>query len=450
MGVRSMCAAITQRPAEPLTAERLWFEDDEGASVALSSTLGYPRIGRDRELKRACEAYWKGAFSAEELRRTAAELRRAHWQAQRAAGIELIPCNDFSLYDTVLDAVALIGAVPPRYHWDGRTVDPDTYFAMARCAQRAGLDVTAMEMTKWFDTNYHYIVPEWHSGQRFHLASGKPFDEMAEAQAQGVPARPMLVGPLTLVLLGKPQEDGVDLLGATLDGILDVYGQVVERLAAAGATWIQLDEPCLVQDRTPAELAALRRAYAALAAHKGAAPLLVQTYYGHVGEALETLAGLPVDALGLDFVRGPQNLELLHRYGLPEALHLAAGVVDGRNVWRTDLDAALTLLEDVADMVRPERILVTPSCSLLHVPYDTTRETSLDPELRGWLAFAEQKLAEVVTLTRGLNQGRAAVAGDLQASAAGQEQRRPSPRVPDPAGPRRTAPPPHRAPPPFP
>ena len=407
--------------------------------MALSSTLGYPRIGRDRELKRACEAYWKGALSAEELRRTAAELRHAHRQAQRAAGIDLIPCNDFSFYDMVLDSVALVGAVPPRYHWDGGTVDLDTYFAMARGAQRAGLDVTAMEMTKWFDTNYHYIVPEWHSGQRFHVASGKPFDELAEAQAQGVSARPVLVGPLTLALLGKPQDDGVDLLGATLDGILEVYAQVVERLAAAGATWIQLDEPCLVQDRSPAELAALRRAYAALAAHKGHARLLVQTYYGHVGDAFETLAGLPVDAIGLDFVRGPQNLELLRRYGLPEEMHLAAGVVDGRNVWRADLSAALGTLEDVADVVRPERILVTPSCSLLHVPYDATRETSLDPALRGWLAFAEQKLAEVVTLTHGLNEGRAAVAGDLQASVAVQEQRRSSPRVHDPVVQRRMA-----------
>src|ERR671937_1771937 len=281
MGVRSMCAAITQRPAEPLTAERLWFEEEEGASVAQSSTLGYPRIGRDRELKRACEAYWKGALSAEELRRTAAELRRAHWEAQRAAGIDLIPCNDFSFYDMVLDAVALIGAVPPRYHWDGGTVDLDTYFAMARGAQRAGLDVTAMEMTKWFDTNYHYIVPEWHSGQRFHLASGKPFDELAEAQAQGVPTRPVLVGPLTLVLLGKPQDDGVALLGATLEGLLGVSALVVARLAAPGGTWTRRDEPCLVQDRTPAALAALRRAYEALDAHKGGALLLVQTYYGH-------------------------------------------------------------------------------------------------------------------------------------------------------------------------
>src|SRR5919202_1131979 len=280
--------AVSGRAAD---RRALMFEEREGAGMALSSTLGYPRIGRDRELKRACEAYWKGALSAEELRRTAAELRRTHWQAQRAAGIELIPCNDFSLYDTVLDAITLIGAVPPRYHLDGGTVDLDTYFAMARGAQRAGLDVTAMEMTKWFDTNYHYIVPEWHSGQRFHLALSKPFDELAEAQAQGVPARPVLVGPLTLALLGKPQEVGVDLLGATL-------------------------------------------------------------------------AGLPVDAIGLDFVRGPQNLELLRRYGLPEEMHLAAGVVDGRNVWRTDLDAALGTLEDVADVVRSERILVTPSCSL--------------------------------------------------------------------------------------
>src|SRR5919202_1217246 len=196
MGVRSMCAATTLCPAEPLTAERLWFEDDEGASVALSSTLGYPRIGRDRELKRACEAYWKGALSAEDLRRTAAELRRVHWQGPRAAGIDLIPCNDFSFYDMVLDAVALIGAVPPRYHWDGQTVDLDIYFAMARGAQRAGLDVTAMEMTKWFDTNYHYLVPELEPGQRFRLSSTKPFDEFLEARALGVHTRPMLLGPV--------------------------------------------------------------------------------------------------------------------------------------------------------------------------------------------------------------------------------------------------------------
>ncbi len=399
-----------------------------------TTTLGYPRIGRDRELKRACESYWKGALSEEQLGATAAALRQAHWEAQRAAAVALIPVNDFSLYDHVLDAVALVGAVPPRYHWDGRdgaTVDLDTYFAMARGAQRDGLDVTAMEMTKWFDTNYHYIVPEWHSGQRFRLASTKPFDELAQARALGVAAKPVLVGPFSLALLGKAQDEGLDPLGETLDGIVVVYGEAIARLAAGGAEWIQLDEPCLVQDRTPEELAALRRAYTALAARKGAAKLLVATYFGHVGESYDTLAALPVDGIALDLVRGPHNLDLLRRHGLPADKTLVAGVVDGRNVWRANLETALDILEDLTAIVPRERLIVSTSCSLLHVPYDAAREESIEPEVRGWLAFAVQKLAEVATLGRGLAEGRASVADALRASVAVAERRAASPRVHD-------------------
>ena len=399
-----------------------------------TTTLGYPRIGRDRELKRACESYWKGALSEEQLGATAAALRQAHWEAQRAAAVALIPVNDFSLYDHVLDAVALVGAVPPRYHWDGRdgaTVDLDTYFAMARGAQRDGLDVTAMEMTKWFDTNYHYIVPEWHSGQRFRLASTKPFDELAQARALGVAAKPVLVGPFSLALLGKAQDEGLDPLGETLDGIVVVYGEAIARLAAGGAEWIQLDEPCLVQDRTPEELAALRRAYTALAARKGAAKLLVATYFGHVGESYDTLAALPVDGIALDLVRGPHNLDLLRRHGLPADKTLVAGVVDGRNVWRANLETALDILEDLTAIVPRERLIVSTSCSLLHVPYDAARDESIEPEVRGWLAFAVQKLAEVATLGRGLAEGRASVADALRASVAVAERRAASPRVHD-------------------
>ncbi len=394
-----------------------------------TTTLGYPRIGRDRELKRACEAYWRGALSAEELQGAAAALRRAHWAAQRAAGIGLIPVNDFSLYDHVLDAVALVGAVPDRYGWDGATVDLDTLFAMARGAARAGLDVTAMEMTKWFDTNYHYIVPEWRAGQRFRLASTKPFDELAEARAQGIPAKPVLVGPLSLVLLGKAH-DGVDPLGETLDGVVAVYEEVVERLAAGGAEWIQFDEPCLAQDRAPAELAALARAYERLAAHKGAARLLVAIPFGHVGEGYDTIVGLPVDGVALDLVRGRANLDLLRR-GFPAGKTLVAGVVDGRNVWRADLAAALATLERAAAFVPRDNIVIAPSCSLLHVPYDARREDGIDPEARAWLAFAEQKLDEVALLARGLGEGRAAIADELRASAAVAESRARSPRVHD-------------------
>jgi len=399
--------------------------------MALSSILGYPRIGRDRELKHACESFWAGSSAEDALRATGAALRRAHWETQRAAGIALIPVNDFSLYDHVLDAVALIGAVPQRYHWRGDTVDLDTYVAMARGAQRAGLDVTAMDMTKWFDTNYHYIVPEWTRGQRFRLAATKPFDELAEARGLGLPAKPVLVSPFSLALLGKAHGEGVDPLGETLDGIVAVYAEVIERLAAGGAAWIQLDEPCLVQDRTPDELAALRRTYATLAARKGPARLLVATYFGHVGESYEALAALPVDAVGLDLVRGRANLDVLRGQGFPGDKLLAAGVVDGRNVWRANLTAALDVLDEVSALVPPDRLIVTPSCSLLHVPYDAAREEEIDPEVRGWLAFAEQKLAEVATLTRALNEGRAAVAADLRASAALAEGRATSRRAHD-------------------
>ncbi|HEY8287489.1 MAG TPA: 5-methyltetrahydropteroyltriglutamate--homocysteine S-methyltransferase, partial [Chloroflexota bacterium] len=347
-----------------------------------STTIGYPRIGRDRELKRVCEAYWKGAIPDSELLATGVALRKAHWEAQRDAGIEFIPVNDFSFYDQVLDAIALVGAVPPRYQWTSDQVDLDTYFAMARGAQGKGLDVTALEMTKWFDTNYHYLVPEWQPHQQFRLASTKPFDELAEARALGITAKPVLLGPLSLVLLGKAQVPDMDLLGSTLDGILAVYGEVLERLAAGGAEWIQLDEPCLVQDRTPAELAALTRAYTKLARHAAGTKLWVQTYFGSVDESYSALTALPVTAIGLDLVRGERNLASVAGHGFPDGKFLVAGVVDGRNIWRADLDRTLGSLERLAQVVPAHRLIVSTSCSLLHVPYDARRETGLNDELR--------------------------------------------------------------------
>ncbi|HXR65706.1 MAG TPA: 5-methyltetrahydropteroyltriglutamate--homocysteine S-methyltransferase [Ktedonobacteraceae bacterium] len=394
-----------------------------------TTTLGYPRVGRRRELKQACEAYWSGKIGEEELSQMGAALRRVHWQVQRDAGIDLIPVNDFSFYDQVLDALALLGAVPERYHWEGGAVDLATYFAMARGVRRAGLDAPAMEMTKWFDTNYHYIVPEWSRGQRFQLASSKPFDEFAEARAQGIPVKPVLVGPFSLVLLGKAQQADMDLLDETLSGVVAVYGEIIARLAAMGADWIQLDEPCLVQDRTPAELAVLRQTYEALAQRKGGAKLIISTMFGNVGESYETLCTLPVDGIGLDFVRGPENCELVQRYGLPSDKILVAGVVDGRNIWRADLPATLDLLEDVATLVPRERLVVAPSCSLLHVPYDAASEVEIAPEVSHWLAFAEQKLGEVVVLGRALHEGRASVAGALAESATGTQSRATSPLV---------------------
>ncbi len=396
-----------------------------------TTTLGYPRIGRKRELKQGCEAYWSGKIREEELHHIGATLRRAHWQAQRDAGIDLIPVNDFSFYDQVLDAIALVGAVPDRYRWEGGLVDLTTYFAMARGVRRAGLDATAMEMTKWFDTNYHYIVPEWHKGQRFQLASTKPFDECAEAQAQGIAPKPVLIGPFSLVLLGKARDAGMDLLDETLSGVTAVYGEIIARLAAQGVRWIQLDEPCLVQDRTPAELSALRRTYEALAAHKGQAQCVISTSFGHVGESYETLITLPIDGIGLDFVRGPENRALLHRHGLPSDKVLVAGVVDGRNIWRANLPATLDLLADVTPLVPRERLIVAPSSSLLHVPYDAASESEIAPEVRRWLAFAEQKLEEVVILGRALHEERDTVALALEESAAITRSRATSPLAHD-------------------
>ncbi len=379
-----------------------------------AANLGYPRIGKRRELKRALEAYWAGKESSEALLATAAQLRQESWRFQQQAGLDLIPSGDFSLYDHVLDTIALVGAVPPRFGWTEGQVDLETYFTMARGAE----GVPALGLTKWFDSNYHYLVPELSAGQRFTLASSKPFDELAEAQALGIPARPVLLGPVSFLLLGRAVEPGLDPLRDLLDALLPVYQEVVRRLAEQGAAWIQLDEPCLVQERSEADLAALRRAYTALATARGGAKLLVQTYFGHVGEAYQTLVSLPVEGVGLDLVRGPENLELLEQHGFPADKWLGAGVVDGRNVWRTDLDQALETLARVQRAVPAERLIVNPSSSLLHVPISVELEPPpvSGPDLRPWLAFAEQKVAEVVSLARAVRAGAAAIAEALARS----------------------------------
>jgi 5-methyltetrahydropteroyltriglutamate--homocysteine methyltransferase len=399
--------------------------------MALSTIPGFPRIGANRELKWALEGYWAGKRPAADLERTAREVRAANWAVQRAAGLDLVPVNDFSRYDHVLDTATLAGAVPARYGWSGETVDLATLFAMAR-GRTGDRPARAMEMTKWFDTNYHYLVPEFVTDQRFRLASDKPFAELAEARAAGVPAKPVLLGPVSFLLLGKGAEDGVKPLGL-LDALLPVYTEVIGRLAAAGAEWIQLDEPALVADRTLAELAAVTRAYTKLAAAKGAAKLLVQTAYGHVGDAYTVLRDLPVDGIGLDFVRGPENADLIARHGFPADMWLAAGVVDGRNVWVNDLAASLDLLDRLQEHVPAERLMISSSCSLLHVPYDVRAEEGLDPTVRSWLAFAVQKLDEIVLLTRAVNDGRAAITGELEANRRLLAQSRTSPLRHNPA-----------------
>jgi 5-methyltetrahydropteroyltriglutamate--homocysteine methyltransferase len=381
--------------------------------MAYATIPGYPRIGSHREMKKALEAFWTGKIGEDDLQATAREIRRAGWEAQAGAGLDLMPANDFSLYDQVLDMSALLGNIPQRYGWDGGEGDLDTYFAMAR-GRTGARDVPAMEMTKWFDTNYHYIVPELHPDTTFALSSAKPFEELDEAQAAGASAKPVLLGPITYLMLGKSHDDGFDRL-SLLDRLLPVYAEIVGRLAASGADWIQLDEPALVQDLAPGELEALKSAYDTIAAAKGHASLIVQTAFDQVGDAYETLVSLPIDGVGLDFVRGPDNLDLIARHGFPAGKALVAGVVDGRNIWVNDLARSFETLERLAETVSPDNIMVSTSCSLMHVPYDVEHEPDLDSEVRGWLAFAEQKLHEVVLLAAGLTHGRESVAEELAA-----------------------------------
>ncbi|HEX4573852.1 MAG TPA: 5-methyltetrahydropteroyltriglutamate--homocysteine S-methyltransferase, partial [Gemmatimonadales bacterium] len=372
----------------------------------------------------------------EALLQTGADLRARHWRIQQAAGIELLPSNDFSYYDRVLDTCALVGAVPERYGWAGGPVDLDTYFAMARGVQQRGRDLTALEMTKWFDTNYHYLVPEFEPAQAFHLSSSKPVDEFLEAQALGLRTKPVLIGPVTFLLLGKTRTARFDRL-TLLDALLPVYAEALSRLAAAGATWVQLDEPSLVLDRTPAERAAFVHAYRFLAERVPTLKLLVATYFAGLEDNLPTALELPVAGLHVDAVRGSAVLGgLLKAWpagGGREGKVLSLGVIDGRNIWKADLAAALRDLEAGMERAGAAQLWVAPSCSLLHVPIDLALETRLDAELKGWLAFAQQKLGEVALLARALRGGSDWVAAELEANARALATRRGSRRIHNPA-----------------
>lgn len=397
------------------------------------ATLGFPRIGPRRELKFALEDYWAGRIALEDLETTAAGLRAAAWARQRALGADILPSGDFSLYDHVLDTSAMVGAVPERFGWTGVKIDADTYFAMARgdrSAWRPGAGVTALEMTKWFDTNYHYLVPELAADQRFALASTKVLDEYLEAKALGYETRPVLLGPVTWLSLAKGE--GFDPL-TLIDALLPVYEDVLTRLRAAGAQWVQIDEPCLVLDLDTVRRSALERTYARLST-KGP-KILLATYFGALGDNLSLAGALPVHGLHVDLARAPDQLGPLLA-AAREGLLLSLGVIDGRNVWRADLDSLLDRLEPIA---ATRDLVLAPSCSLLHVPVDLDLERDCDPEVREWLAFAVQKIGELVTLATALNQGRDAVRVALDASTAAAASRRASKRVHDPAIAERTA-----------
>jgi 5-methyltetrahydropteroyltriglutamate--homocysteine methyltransferase len=361
-----------------------------------ATCLGYPRMGVGRELKRALEAFWGGKIPADALEATAKELRRLNWSSMKAAGIDQIPSNDFSLYDHVLDTTVLVGAVPGRYTEIGEPLT--RYFAMARGLQstRERMDVPALEMTKWFDTNYHYIVPELELGQTFRLDATKLLAELDEARALGIATRPVIVGPVTFLRLSKLAPGAPVSAGPlnALDRLIAVYEELLAVLAARGVAWVQIDEPCLVLDLDSPTREAYRRSFQRLSFSAKRPKLLLTTYFGALDENLDLALRSGFEALHVDLVRAPEQLEAVVT-ALPPQMRLSLGLVDGRNIWRTDLDRAQFVVRRAVQALGAERVMVAPSCSLLHVPVDLDREQKLDPELKSWLAFAKQKVREL-------------------------------------------------------
>jgi 5-methyltetrahydropteroyltriglutamate--homocysteine methyltransferase len=366
--------------------------------AVLATCLGFPRIGSDRELKKALESYWARKTSAEELHATARALRRRHWTIMKAAGIDHVPSNDFSLYDHVLDTAVMLGVTPERF---AGIADPTArYFAMARGLQdpAAGTDVAALEMTKWFDTNYHFLVPELDPHQTFTLDPSRILVDIDEARAAGVEPRPVLLGPVSFLLLSKlAREDASRTPLDLLNDLLPVYERLFSLLATAGIAWLQLDEPCLVTDLDDRAAAAYATCFARLARWAVRPRLALATYFGDLAANLPLAVQSGFDALHVDLVRAPEQLAQLLP-AIDGAMIVSLGVVDGRNIWRTDLDHAHALVRRAVEHLGEARVWVAPSCSLLHAPVDLERETKLDPGVRAWLAFAVQKLAELRAL----------------------------------------------------
>jgi 5-methyltetrahydropteroyltriglutamate--homocysteine methyltransferase len=395
--------------------------------MAFSANLGFPRIGAKRELKKALESYWKGETSEADLQASAALIRKQNWQLQKDAGITYIPSNDFSFYDLTLDTIAMVGAIPARYKFSGDTINLATYFAMARGAQQDGIDVQAMEMTKWFDTNYHYIVPEFSSQQTFKLTSLKAVEQFVEAKSLGIHTRPVLLGPVSFLLQGKMKDHGKSAL-ELLPALLPVYEQILAKLAAAGADWVQIDEPCLVLDLPAEATAAYKKAYTQLASAAKGIKLSLTTYFGELGENFATAVSLPVAALHVDLVRGANQLDTVLKT-LPATMLLSIGVVDGRNIWINNFERSLAQIDKAITALGSDRVIIAPSCSLLHSPVDLALETKLDNELKGWMSFATQKLQEVAILTKAANDGKAAVKAALDQNAAAIHARSTSTRI---------------------
>ncbi|GGB91087.1 5-methyltetrahydropteroyltriglutamate--homocysteine S-methyltransferase [Dyadobacter sediminis] len=373
----------------------------------LSHNLGYPRVGSQRELKKANEQFWAGKIDRDALLKAARSVRHQNWETQKNAGIDLIPSNDFSLYDQVLDTTLMVGAIPERYHQliDGKSNrELDLYFAMARGVQREGIDIKAMEMTKWFDTNYHFLVPEFVVNQEFSRYSDKVIIEFEDARQKGILTKPVLVGPVTYLLLGKEKEKGfhrIDLL----QNLLPVYISILKELSARGAAWVQLDEPGLVLDLNEKEKQAFQYAYTEIRKAVPELKILIATYFGALEDNLSVAAALPADALHIDVTRGSESLSgiLENEDFVNSSRMLSLGVVDGRNIWKNDYRKSLAYINVAKEVLGENRLMIAPSSSLLHSPYDLELEKNeeiLTPEIKDWMAFAKQKLHEVSALAR--------------------------------------------------
>lgn len=364
----------------------------------LKNNLGYPRAGAHRELKKACESFWSGKTGKEDLLVTSRKLKEENWTTQQDAGIDLIPCNDFSFYDQVLDMSLLLGVIPERYNPVVTSVkgnsELDLYFAMARGYQKDGLDITAMEMTKWFDTNYHYIVPEFTAKQPFRVFSQKLFAEfIASKQFIGRVPKPVLMGPVSYLLLGKEKETGFEKIDL-IKKLLPVYIEILKSLKGYGAEWVQLDEPFLTLDLSDKDKEAFIYTYREINKQCPGLKILIATYFEGLTENAEWVLDLPINAIHLDLVRAPEQLNFVLRH-VPEKLTLSLGVVDGRNIWKNDYEQSVGLIRKAIKAVGKSRVMIAPSCSLLHTPFDLDLETCLEEGVKNWMAFAKQKLNEI-------------------------------------------------------
>ena len=360
-----------------------------------TSVIGFPRIGSQRELKFASESYFKGEKTAEELLASGKELRKTHWLLQQKSGLDFIPSNDFSFYDGMLDTAVMLNAVPERYR-DLKLDGIADYFAMARGYQRTNGDVKALAMKKWFNTNYHYLVPEIEDGTQIRLNGTKALGEFEEAKALGIVTKPVVTGAFTFLKLARfPGEKAAEDFA---DSVAAAYSELLEKLAAAGVEWVQFDEPILVKDQTPDGLALFKRLYEGILNAKGSVKILLQTYFGDIRDSYQEVIALGFDGVGLDFIEGKESLDLLRKNGFPDDKVLFAGVVNGKNVWRNHYAKTLPLLGEIGKYAK--NIVIGTSCSLLHVPFTVESETNLDVSYKKHLAFAVEKLQELADLKK--------------------------------------------------